>query len=199
MKWYCLIVAISYCPTQHAFHHEKVPLEWQCIANYFEAEKVSGDLKCIAFADGNCPNWFPLSPPLAASASEDCQTWDAMQCGMRLGCKPLTWKTTGTSRQEQPEHRPSRHWTITVTKLATISGSTKDVEIFCCREEDVVKITRCQDDDDVFGGKGLELWWSWWSCVLFRWLQTVEYETFPMKTFFDPTIHLSVNGGQILI
>ena len=39
---------------------------------------MSGDLKCIAFADGNCPNWFPLSPPLAASASEDCQTWDAM-------------------------------------------------------------------------------------------------------------------------
>ena len=85
MKYYCLIVAISYCPTQHAFHHEKVPLEWQCVANYFEAEKVSGDLKCIAFADGNCPNWFPLSPPLAASASEDCQTWDAMQCGMRWG------------------------------------------------------------------------------------------------------------------
>ena len=46
---------------------------------------MSGDLKCIAFADGNCPNWFPLSPPLAASASEDCQTWDAMQCGMRWG------------------------------------------------------------------------------------------------------------------
>ena len=31
----------------------------------------------------------------------------------------------------------------------------------------LVKITRCQrDDDDVYGGKGTER--RWWACVLFR-------------------------------
>ena len=101
MKYYCLIVASSYCPTQHAFHHQKVPLECQCIANYFKAEKVSGDLKCIAFADGNCPNWFPLSPPLAASASEDCQTWDAMWDALGV-------QTANLENNQDPSARTTR-------------------------------------------------------------------------------------------
>ena len=77
-----------------------------------------------------------------------------MRCnvGCAGGCKPLSWKTTRTSRYEQPEHRPSRYWTITVTKLATISGITKDVEIFLLQRR------ICCEDNEVSGWR----WCIWW-------------------------------------